>query len=212
MNFYIDGNYSLETPKKKKVDIVQATQYPVDGEVIIKIDMQKPEDFSVRLRIPEWSKQNTVAVNGEPIVGITAGDYLLINRKWKAGDQIELNMDMRARKISTGKMPVYEAIVRGPILLSRDARLGGPEIESILRPVADKDGYINLEPVQSNNSEIWMAFKVPFVPESYKEGGSEVVDVVLCDYSSAGNSNHGYPLFRVWLPQLINPQIIEEHY
>ena len=180
--------------------------------VVIKINLQKPEDFTVRLRIPEWSKQNTVAVNGEPVNGIKAGEYLSIGRKWKAGDQIELNMDMRARKISAGKMPTYEAIVRGPILLSRDARLGEPEIESVLRPVTDKDGYINLEPVNPNNNEIWMAFKAPFVPESYTEGGGKSINVVLCDYASAGNSNHGHPHFKVWLPQLINPQTIEEHY
>jgi Uncharacterized protein conserved in bacteria len=212
VNFYIDGKYNLETPKKTKVDIAQETQYPVDGKVVIKINLQKPEDFTVRLRIPEWSKQNTVTVNGEPVSGIKAGEYLSIGRKWKAGDQIEIDMDMRARKISAGKMPMYEAIVRGPILLSRDARLGEPEIESVLRPVADKDGYINLEPVRTNNSEIWMAFKAPFVPESYTEGGGKSINVVLCDYASAGNSNHGHPHFRVWLPQLINPQTIEEHY
>jgi len=212
VNFYIAGNYNLETPKKKKVDIAQETGYPVDGKVVIKINMQKPENFTVRLRIPEWSKQNTVVVNGEPVSGIKAGEYLSINRNWKAGDRIEIDMDMRARKISAGKMPMYEAIVRGPILLSRDARLGEPEIESVLRPVTDKDGYINLEPVKPNNSEIWMAFKAPFVPESYTEGGGKSIDVILCDYASAGNSNHGYPHFRVWLPQLINPQTIEEHY
>jgi hypothetical protein len=45
-----------------------------------------------------------------------------------------------------------------------------------------------------------------FVPESYAEGGSQPIPVVLCDYASTGNSKEGHPHFKVWLQQLFDPR------
>ena len=55
-----------------------------------------------------------------------------------------------------------------------------------------------------------MQFKASFLTESYAEGGSMPISVELCDYASAGNSNEGHPIFRVWLPQLLDPRKMDE--
>ena len=125
---------------------------------------------------------------------------------WKSGDQIELNLDMRGRLVSLGKSPENKAIFRGPILLSRDTRLSELALESVITPIADKDGYIELVPVSQKKQELWMEFSAPFVPESYTEGGSTSILVPLCDYASAGNSKEGHPFFKVWLPQFFDPR------
>lgn len=149
-------------------------------------------------------------INGEPFKGMTPGEYVNIQRIWKAGDLVDLNLDMRGRVVGLGKLPKNLAIIRGPVVLSRDTRLSGPAIESIIRPAADKDGYLKLEPVEQKNPEIWMEFTASFIPESYAEGGSRPISVVLCDYASAGNANDGHPQFRVWLPQLLDPMKMDE--
>lgn len=206
LNFYAAGTYTLQTPGKQKVEIVQETDYPVSGKIKIKVQLNKAENMAIQLRIPQWSANSTLAVNGESVISLNPGGNVQIQRLWKSGDLIELTLDMRGRVITHGGSHQSMAILRGPILLSRDARLAEPSLESILTPVGDKDGYIELEPVTPMNPEMWMQFKATFVPESYAEGGGKPVPVVLCDYASAGNSKEGHPHFKVWLPQLLDPR------
>lgn len=206
VNFYADGSYNIQTPSKQKAEIIQETDYPVSGNIQLKVQLQKPENLNVNLRIPQWSKETVLTVNGEAIKTVSAGENVKIQRLWKSGDVINLNLDMRGRVISLGEMPKNYAILRGPIVLTRDARLSGPSLESVVNPVKDKEGYIKLEPADTKNPEIWMAFKASFLTESYAEGGTKPVSVELCDYSSAGNSHNDHPHFKVWLPQLVDPR------
>ncbi len=167
--------------------------------------LPKAEEMALHIRIPEWSKQSTLSVNDESVKEIIPGQYAVIQRKWSSGDVVTLNLDMRGRVIKLGKLPENIAITRGPIVLARDARLPGPVIDATMSPVADKDGYINLEPVGQNQKGIWMQFKAAFIPESYKESGSHPVSLMLCDYASAGNTCDEQSRFRVWFPQLLDP-------
>jgi DUF1680 family protein len=205
VNFFADGTYDLQTPGKQNLKIVQKTSYPESGKIQLKIQLDKPEEFSISVRIPEWSANSSLEVNGEKVVAKT-GQLAAIQRQWKTGDLIELNLDMRGRVVHMGSESESVAIFRGPVLLSRDSRLGEPEIDAVISPIADKDGYIELEPATEKNPELWMEFNVPFMPESYLEGGPKPIKVALCDYASAGNSKEGHPFFKVWLPQLFDPR------
>lgn len=206
VNFYAAGSYTLQTPGKQKVIIVQETDYPASGTIRMKVQLNKPEKMSVQLRIPHWSAQSTVAVNGEEMKDVFPGKNVHLQREWKSNDVIELTFDMRGRVVKLGDHPQHIAILRGPVLLARDARMPEPSLESVITPVTDKDGTIELEPVDTKNPEMWMTFKASFIPESYGEGGSEPVPVMLCDYASAGNAKQGHPHFKVWLPQLLDPR------
>ncbi len=206
VNFYAAGTYTLQTPGEQKVEIIQETDYPVSGKIRFVVQLAKSENMSLRIRIPQWSKESALWVNGEPFTDIASGKYANIQRTWKSGDQVELSLDMRGRVISLGEMPESMAILRGPVLLSRDSRLSEPSLESIISPIADINGYINLEPVEQRNPEMWMEYKASFMPESYVEGEPKPISVVFCDYASAGNSKEGLPYFKVWLPQLLDPR------
>jgi DUF1680 family protein len=205
VNFFAEGTYALLTPGKQKAEIIQVTDYPVTGKIGLQVSLPKPETLTLKIRIPEWSKQTELTVNGEPVTGIVPGENGAIRREWKSGDHISLELDMRGRIIRLGNLPENIAIVRGPVVLARDARLGGLPIVAILSPLTDKEGYINLEPAGQNQQGIRMLFKAVFKPESYKEEGSQPVSLILCDYASAGNTNDERSLFRVWFPQLIDP-------
>jgi len=205
VNFYAEGSYSVQTPGKQNAELIQKTDYPVSGKISLQVKLQKPEDMTLAVRIPQWSKESVLTVNGES-VKVTPGENVNIKRLWKSGDAVEMNLDMRGRLVSLGELPKNYAIMRGPVVLTRDERLSGPSIETNIAPVNHKNGYIALEPSDSKNPEVWMAFKVSFLAESYMEGGSKPEPVELCDYSSAGNSHEGHPHFKVWLPQLVDPR------
>jgi hypothetical protein len=145
-------------------------------------------------------------INGEQITKVTPGKYAEVRRIWKTGDTITLVLDMRGRVIHSGKLPENIAIVRGPIVLARDARLGGSNVDATIKPVTDKDGYFNLEPAGVSQNGIWMEFKALFMLESHKEAVNKPISLLLCDYASAGNTNDETSWFRVWFPQALDPR------
>ena len=207
VNFFAEGVYKMLSPGGKQLEIVQKNNYPVSGNLEFKVLLQKEEQFKISIRIPEWSKQNTLSVNGIPVnEGITSGRFFEISRVWKNGDVINLTADMRGRIVRIGERLEQLAIVRGPIVLARDARLGTPHVDETIKPVTDKDGYINLEPVVFDNKNIRMVFKGSFILESHKEGGDKPIQITFCDFASAGNTLDEQSWFRVWLPQSYDPR------
>ncbi len=205
VNFFVEGSYHLQTPGAQAAEIVQQTDYPVSGNITLKINLPKTENLVLSIRIPEWSKQSALTVNGETVTGITAGQYIDIRRNWKLGDVVNLSTDMRGRLVQMGETPENIAILRGPIVLARDARLGGVNVDEAVKPIVNKDGYINLEPAGLNTNGIWMKYTALFQLESHKEGANKPVPLVLCDYSSAGNTIDDRSRFRIWIPQLFDP-------
>jgi DUF1680 family protein len=203
INFFMDGIYRFQTPGGQTAQLVQVTDYPVSGSVLFKISVPKDEEFTVDVRIPGWSKQSGLTVNSKTVTGVVPGEYAAIHKIWKTGDLITLEVDMRGRPVHLGEQPENIAIMRGPLVLARDARFGGPAVDEAARPVIGKDGYIVLgSPALVNG--IW-TYQADFMLESHKETANKPVSLLLCDYASAGNSFDERSRFRVWIPQLFDP-------
>ena len=77
------------------VIIRQETDYPRNAAIEILISMDKSESFPLALRIPYWSRNTSVRLNGKEMAGVKHGDYLRISREWKTGDAIRIEMDFR---------------------------------------------------------------------------------------------------------------------
>lgn len=210
VNFYTTGSWKTQAPDGSRVELVQNTNYPVEPEVRITVNPSADTEMAVRVRIPGWSEQTTLKVNGEEQSAPKAGSYARIERVWKAGDTISLTLDLRGRVHRLGQFPEHTAIVRGPIVLARDARLGDPDLSAILQPVESAPGFIDLKPIEPPAADLWMAFEATFLPEAYTETGPKPIHVLLCDYATAGNTLDGFPYFKVWLPQLINPRTVPQ--
>ncbi|MCD8176021.1 MAG: glycoside hydrolase family 127 protein [Tannerellaceae bacterium] len=121
INLYI-GNQTEIPVGKDKLILKQETNYPWDGRVDITV-VNTPSSFDkeIRLRIPDWCRESTVAINGKKIgqPAIEKGYYVLPGT-WKAGDKITLEMEMPVEVVSadirvkenTGK----RAVQRGPLV------------------------------------------------------------------------------------------------
>jgi hypothetical protein len=112
MNWHLQDGGTLK--------IRQTTNYPWDGEVKIEVSCAAPREFSVYVRIPGWSEQNLVKVNGEQMAGVQPGQYLAIRRRWSAHDTIELSFDMKTRLLKANPAVTEDrgrvAFQRGPIV------------------------------------------------------------------------------------------------
>jgi hypothetical protein len=100
--------------------IMQTTRYPWEGNVKIAVDPAAPSEFTLHVRIPGWSQQSSVRVNGAEQPGVQAGAYLPIRRRWSAGDVVELSFDMSTRLLRANPAVNEDrgriAFQRGPIV------------------------------------------------------------------------------------------------
>ena len=94
------------------------TEFPLDGVVTMAIHPEKAARFPLYLRVPQWTASFTAAVDGRQYKG-TPGQFLEINREWRAGDEVHVNMDMTVR-LSPGGLsyPHSVAVLRGPQVLA----------------------------------------------------------------------------------------------
>jgi len=206
VNFFINGSFRLLTPKGKPIEIIQQTEYPVSDNISLKVVLPNEEQLIVRIRIPLWSQHSILTINGQPVENVLPGKFAEISRVWKSGDMINLAVDLRGRIVRMGSLPENIAIVRGPIVLSRDARLGTPHVDEIIKPVIDIEGFVKLEPAGTNQDGIWMKYKGAFMVESHQESENKPIEITFCDYASAGNTLDVNSWFRVWLPQSFDPR------
>ena len=129
MNLYQNGEVHTKTPSGAALQMRLATDYPVSGSIQLTVQPALPEEFTIRLRIPAWSRETSVAVNGIAQTGVASGAYLELRRVWAPGDTVALELDMRtvvlpAPKPDAGPPEACIAFKRGPLILARDARLG----------------------------------------------------------------------------------------
>jgi uncharacterized protein len=144
VNLYAPAEAKFKLANNVPVVIRQETDYPNSGRVRIGLDLEQPEDFALRLRIPSWAANARATINGEPFVGeIKAGTFLELRRPWKRGDQVELDLPMCWRLVlGRQRQAGRVAVMRGPQVFCLNpaqhqelAELDGTEL-----------GYIALNP------------------------------------------------------------------
>jgi DUF1680 family protein len=115
---------------------------PWDGKVRIVLDPETATDFTVHLRIPSWTEQFVIRINGQPYPSQshlptnskepTASGYdprqawfMPIHRIWSHGDVLEVEFDMKIklRRASTRLRGHKNKITltRGPLVFSLES-------------------------------------------------------------------------------------------
>ncbi len=100
----------------RPVHIVEETAYPFHGLVRLTVNPTSPLMFPLQLRIPAWAADATLTVNGQPQPRPAAGTFATIDRIWKQGDRVELNLPMATRVSRWFHNSV--AVERGPLVFS----------------------------------------------------------------------------------------------
>ena len=142
------------------VTITQATDYPWDGEVRMRIDPGTPRLFTVAVRNPAWTGDRPfegapyryvdgrrlpppmVEVNGQPFIDIRGrGGFITVLREWKPGDEIRIRFDMPVRRVAAElgatSLAGRVAFERGPLVYAFAARdNGGPAGDLVVPPDA----------------------------------------------------------------------------
>ena len=100
----------------------QETRYPESETSTVSLEMERPESFAVRFRVPGWAAGAMLALNGAPLaVPAQPGSWAAIERTWSPGDQVTIRiaMSLRLEPVDT-QHPDRAAILYGPVVLAQD--------------------------------------------------------------------------------------------
>jgi len=108
------------TAEGVEVRLTEQTRYPFEETVRFTVEPSQDVRFPLYLRIPRWCEGARISVNGDIASGnnLPAGGFARIERTWKAGDEvvIELPMSLRTRTWQVNNNSV--SVDYGPLTLS----------------------------------------------------------------------------------------------
>jgi len=118
VNLYLPSTL-IATHSKASISLTQTTEYPYDSHIRLDFAVTKPTIFSLFLRIPEWAKGASLAVNGmRDSQELAPGTFAELRREWKASDRVELNLPLTQRlEPIDARHPNTVALVCGPLVL-----------------------------------------------------------------------------------------------
>ena len=131
------GKDSLE------VTINEVTDYPFSDLVRFDISGKKEVSFPLQLRIPSWCKEATISLNGQKMRTDKGGQVITIDRIWKNGDKLTLQLPMEVSTSNWGRNS--RAVERGPLVyalkLEENWQMGSEKTEGMYYSVSAKAAW-----------------------------------------------------------------------
>ncbi len=211
-NLYGANELNTSFGKKMPLALKQETGYPYDGLVKLTFaDAPKKQAVKLCLRIPGWCDNASLKVNGEPVeIASKANTYVTVERVWKKGDVVELNLEMKAKLLESN--PLVEetrnqvAVKRGPLvycLESMDIE-DGKKIDNVLIP-SDIQFTATEQTIDGSRMKVLegtarLADEASWTGTLYREVGKadKQVKIRLIPYFAWGN--RGKAEMTVWMP------------
>jgi DUF1680 family protein len=211
LHLYGAGSYCADLPDGP-VALRLDTELPWDGHVRVRVEEAPGTSWVLSLRIPAWAEGATVTIDGAMRPVDATDGYLRLERSWRVGDVVELDLPMPVRFVQAH--PEVDA-VRGAV-----AAVRGPLVYTLEQ--AGQDDGIDIEHVRVRHDaepELVFESSLPDVPvalrvqgdllhpasELYRtasEDASEPVALTLVPFFRWGNRSPG--AMRVWLPELVH--------
>jgi hypothetical protein len=141
VNLYMTSAAEIKLDNGRTVKIAQETRYPWEGAVKMTVSPDQSAPLTIHVRIPGWARNEPVPgdlysyadksaakvslkVNGRAVPIQVEKGYVSLNRTWKAGDAIELNLPMPVRRVVANDQVAADrgrvAIERGPIVYAAE--------------------------------------------------------------------------------------------
>jgi len=120
VHLYVRGEVDTVLPDGARIRLRQDTRYPWEGAIRLLIELAAPREFSLRLRLPGWCRRHSLSLNGRLVSAPLERGHLVIARTWRAGDIVELDLDMPVEQIVTHPSVQADqgraALQRGPLV------------------------------------------------------------------------------------------------
>jgi len=132
------------TWRKKGLMVRQETGFPDEGKTTLTIRSDRPQRLSVAIRYPTWALAGiSLSANGTvQEVNATPGSYVTVDREWRTGDRVEVELPMTVHLEAMPDDPNTVALLDGPIVLAGDLGTTGLENARRYGPSAPQLGRI----------------------------------------------------------------------
>ncbi len=170
--FYSESSVEAVVADGRKVSVKQETNYPFSDSV--RFTFEGSAAFPFYLRVPGWSRNPSVKVNGKRLdTKGAAGRYVRIDRVWNSGDTVELVMPMAVDVRTWEQNNDCISVNRGPLTYS--LKIGERVEQSDGRETVRQKKFLS----DKANFTDWPAYEnFPATPWNYgllPEEGFEVV-------------------------------------
>lgn len=222
LNLYGAGTIETAAPDGTPLSIRIDTDYPADGTVRLTLNTKTERDFTFCLRIPAWSEQNTVTVEGGCTAEGAEKGYMPIRIPAGVSEhQIVLELDMRVKcihpigvgfgkdelhinvdwannciipseYIEDPKSRYHIALRRGPLMLGGDNRLGY-SVDDPVQIAEMADGTAKATVIPTEQ----VPYPCMIALAVEKTDGTRML---LTDYASVGKTWDETSRCAVWLP------------
>ncbi|GGA87608.1 hypothetical protein GCM10011491_14150 [Brucella endophytica] len=199
-----------------KIDLTQKTRYPWDGAIRFEIAADRAARFTLSLRIPGWAHGASVKVNGEALdlASVTVDGYARIEREWRAGDHVDLDIPLIPRALWANPLVRQDAgraaLMRGPLVYCAEGIDNGDNLNAIeltgdvsaakTTEIPELNGAVALDlPVISDEAD-WADVLYRTAPPTKRETTARFIPYPFWDnrapgemlvWMRAGNLRHG---------------------
>jgi DUF1680 family protein len=154
VNLFVGGGTRVKLGARS-VELRQTTEYPWKGDVAIGVKPDAEAEFALHVRVPGWAREEpvpsalyrygdgarqpyTLSVNGQPAKVDLVRGYAVLERRWKAGDTVQLSLPMPVRRVVSDERVAANkgrvALERGPILYAVESIDNGGDVFNIVLP------------------------------------------------------------------------------
>jgi DUF1680 family protein len=146
---------------ERGLELALETEFPFDETVALTIRQAGAQPLAIALRLPGWAEAPRVALNGEPAAFELSRGYAVIERRWAAGDRLELTLPAKLRVEPTPDDPRVIAFTHGPVVLAADLEGATPVWHGPTPGLLGADPLAAVEPVDPRRHEFRMTTSVP---------------------------------------------------
>ena len=230
VNLYISGRAKIALGKGAASDagmigVEQQSNYPWDGDIRLRVSVDRPSAFRLLLRIPGWARGEAVPgglyvyndiglekhesvvvkVNGQVAHVDYQNGYAVVDRQWRMGDSVELVMPMRTHTVEAcdsvkedaGKMSVQ----RGPIVYCAEWVDNGGRTSNLIPPLGES-AVAKYEPGLLNGiTTLRLQGRRVVVSGDGLDVSTREEPIVLIPYYAWANRGKGE--MRVWFPEKV---------
>lgn len=205
-NLFVAGTLDLSDTMGGKISL--QTEYPYDHKIAYHFEPgQGSMPVSLAIRIPAWSKETKICVNGRAADCEIRDGYAYLRGDFGADDVVTAEFDLSVRRVYTSSRVAantgHVAVQRGPLIYCAE---GVDNENDVLSLSLKKDGKVTV-------SE-YLPEKLCGIQELYAEGFRETVSedlysydvpkaeacqITLVPYYTWGN--RGLNQMRIWMPE-----------
>ncbi|MDD8047464.1 MAG: glycoside hydrolase family 127 protein, partial [Verrucomicrobiota bacterium] len=210
------SNESELALERGRVSIRQTTEYPFDGRIELELKPDQEMPFRLHVRIPTWrgarlvpgelyaynepSEPGRISVNGEEITPVMQKGFAVLERTWKAGDRVVLELPMPVKaslcdaRVEANRGRV--AFSRGPLVLCAEGADNGEPVQRF---------QVDPSAAAAGAKQDWFESggltgipRVTLTAFEQVEGGLQPARLVMIPYYAWSNRDQGSML--TWIP------------